>query len=37
MKLKGLLISFAFIAVAMAVVYRVGFIRNLVMPPAPVA
>jgi hypothetical protein len=34
MNLKGLLISFVFIAVAMAVVYRVAFIRNLVMPPA---
>jgi hypothetical protein len=37
MKLKGLLISFVFIAVAMAVVFRVAFIRNLVMPPAPSA
>ncbi len=36
MKIKGLVISFIFIAVAMAVVFRVGFIRNLVMP-APAA
>lgn len=37
MKIKGLIISFVFIALAMAIVFRVPFIRNLVMPPAPAA
>lgn len=36
MKIKGLLISFVFIAVVVAVIFRVTFIRNLVMP-APAA
>lgn len=37
MKIKGLLISFAFVAIAVAVIMRVGFIRNLVVPSAPAA
>jgi hypothetical protein len=34
MKIKGLLISVAFIIVVIAVTFRVQALRNIVMPPA---